>query len=136
VVICKGGISAVAPYHDWALANLQTTWQTEIGQLHDLITAPEDHVDLTRFSLEKYKLIVKYKTAYYSFYLPVAEALIMAGETDPAKFQAAEKILLMMGEYFQIQVRARINHEPVCSAFSQNGGVRNCWRFVVCWIFE
>lgn len=75
-----------------------------MGQLHDLITAPEDNVDLTRFSLEKYKLIVKYKTAYYSFYLPVAEAMIMAGETDPAKFQAAEKILLMMGEYFQIQV--------------------------------
>jgi hypothetical protein len=25
-----------------------------MGQLIDLITAPEDHVDLTKFSLEKY----------------------------------------------------------------------------------
>eukprot|EP00123_Amoebidium_parasiticum_P007231 comp17976_c0_seq1/m.18357 comp17976_c0_seq1/g.18357 ORF comp17976_c0_seq1/g.18357 comp17976_c0_seq1/m.18357 type:complete len:370 (-) comp17976_c0_seq1:527-1636(-) len=82
---------------------LQTTWQTEVGQLHDLITAPEDSIDLTRFTLEKYKLIVKYKTAYYSFYLPVAEAMIMAGITEPALFKSAEKILLVMGEYFQIQ---------------------------------
>ena len=32
----------------------QTTFQTEIGQLIDLITAPEDHVDLSKFSLAKY----------------------------------------------------------------------------------
>ena len=30
-----------------------TTFQTEIGQLIDLITAPEDHVDLSKFSLAK-----------------------------------------------------------------------------------
>ena len=32
---------------------LETTFKTEMGQLIDLITAPEDHVDLNRFSLEK-----------------------------------------------------------------------------------
>jgi hypothetical protein len=32
----------------------------------------------------------------------------MAGETDPEKFKAAEKILLMMGEYFQIQVHTAL----------------------------
>ena len=32
----------------------ETTYQTEMGQLIDLITAPEDHVDLSRFSLEKF----------------------------------------------------------------------------------
>jgi farnesyl diphosphate synthase len=31
----------------------ETTYQTEMGQLIDLITAPEDHVDLNRFSLQK-----------------------------------------------------------------------------------
>eukprot|EP01134_Creolimax_fragrantissima_P008503 CFRG8503T1 len=82
---------------------LDNSWYTEIGQLHDLITAPEDHVDLTRFSIEKYKLIVKYKTAYYSFYLPVAEAMIMAGVDSDKQLAEAEKILLTMGEYFQIQ---------------------------------
>lgn len=34
----------------------QTTYQTEMGQLIDLITAPEDHVDLSKFSLKKYIL--------------------------------------------------------------------------------
>jgi hypothetical protein len=32
---------------------LKTTFQTELGQLIDLITAPEDQVDLSKFSLEK-----------------------------------------------------------------------------------
>ena len=31
----------------------EVTYQTELGQLMDLITAPEDQVDLNRFSLEK-----------------------------------------------------------------------------------
>lgn len=45
----------------------------------DLITAPEDKVDLSRFSIAKYYNIVRYKTAYYSFYLPVALAMTMVG---------------------------------------------------------
>lgn len=32
---------------------LETTLKTEIGQLIDLITAPEDEVDLSKFSLKK-----------------------------------------------------------------------------------
>ncbi|KAK7061259.1 fructose-bisphosphate aldolase [Favolaschia claudopus] len=88
-----------------------TTYQTEMGQLIDLITAPEDHVDLNRFSLEKHRLIVIYKTAYYSFYLPVALAMYMSnvpttytlnGKTiDP--YKVALSILLPLGEYFQVQ---------------------------------
>jgi hypothetical protein len=31
----------------------ETTYQTEMGQLIDLITAPEDHVDLSKFNLTK-----------------------------------------------------------------------------------
>ena len=36
----------------------ETTYQTEMGQLVDLITAPEDKVDLDKFSLEKYAFFV------------------------------------------------------------------------------
>ncbi|PBK70578.1 Polyprenyl synthetase, partial [Armillaria solidipes] len=50
---------------------LETTFQMEMKQLIDLITAPEDEVDLSKFSLKKHSLIVIYKTAYHSFYLPV-----------------------------------------------------------------
>ncbi|KAJ1981427.1 Farnesyl pyrophosphate synthetase [Dimargaris xerosporica] len=79
------------------------TFKTEMGQNLDLITAPEDDVDLTRFSMAKYWYIVRYKTAYYSFYLPVAMALMLAGVTDAKAFQQAEDILLPLGEYFQAQ---------------------------------
>jgi len=109
----------------------ETSYQTEFGQLIDLITAPEDEVNLSKFSLKKYvflsmcgpafhetqprhlrhSLIVIYKTAYYSFYLPVALALLFvgvppkyktsAGEVDP--FKIAESILIPLGEYFQVQ---------------------------------
>lgn len=41
-----------ACYVDLIEVFLETTWQTEIGQLIDLITAPEE-VDLSKFSLQK-----------------------------------------------------------------------------------
>jgi len=79
------------------------TFQTELGQLLDLITAPEAHVDLSKFSPDKHQFIVIYKTAYYSFYLPVALAMLMHGVKNEAAYKTAEKILIPMGEYFQVQ---------------------------------
>jgi farnesyl diphosphate synthase len=81
----------------------EVTFQTELGQACDLLTAPEDHVDLDNFSLEKYTFIVIYKTAYYSFYLPVALALHFSGFASPKNLKQAEDILIPMGEYFQVQ---------------------------------
>ncbi|KAF8550801.1 Polyprenyl synthetase [Imleria badia] len=88
-----------------------TTFQTEMGQLVDLITAPEDHVDLAKFSLKKHAFIVQYKTAYYSFYLSVALAMRVCGvpESYDVKgetvrpYDVSLSILLSLGEYFQIQ---------------------------------
>ncbi|XP_067395269.1 farnesyl pyrophosphate synthase [Emydura macquarii macquarii] len=82
---------------------LQTSYQTELGQALDLITAPPGHVDLSRFTLQRYKAIVKYKTAFYSFYLPVAAAMFMAGIDSEEEHANAKAILLEMGEFFQIQ---------------------------------
>lgn len=81
----------------------ETTYQTELGQLCDLLTAPEEKVNLDNFSMEKYQFIVIYKTAYYSFYLPVALALHMTQKATPSNLKAAEDILIPLGEYFQIQ---------------------------------
>jgi len=47
---------------------------------------------------------VKYKTAYYSFYLPVAMAMLMTGRFSEADYKEAEDILVPMGKYFQVQV--------------------------------
>ena len=80
-----------------------TTFQTEIGQCCDLLTAPEDHVDLAKFSREKVSFIVIYKTAYYSFYLPVALALHYLQLATPHNLRQAQEILIPLGEYFQAQ---------------------------------
>lgn len=79
------------------------TFQTEIGQLLDLMTAPEAIVDLDKFSLERHSYIVVFKTAYYSFYLPVALAMHAAGVNDENDLKQARDVLLPLGEYFQIQ---------------------------------
>lgn len=81
----------------------EISYQTEIGQLTDLLTAPEDQVNLNNFSMEKYSFIVVYKTAYYSFYLPVALALHQLNIGTPENLKQAEDILIPMGEYFQVQ---------------------------------
>ncbi|KAL8306376.1 hypothetical protein RB601_008941 [Gaeumannomyces tritici] len=81
----------------------EVTFQTEIGQLVDLLTAPEDKVNLDNFNMTKYSFIVVYKTAYYSFYLPVALALYQLGLGTPENLKTAEDILIPMGEYFQVQ---------------------------------
>lgn len=44
-----------------------------------------------------------YKTAFYSFYLPVALAARLACVQDEAQYKAALDILLPLGEYFQVQ---------------------------------
>jgi farnesyl diphosphate synthase len=89
-------IDLVELFHD-------VTFQTELGQLCDLITAPEDHVDLNNFSTDKYTFIVIYKTAYYSFYLPVALSLHYLQLATPSNLKQAHDILIPLGEYFQVQ---------------------------------
>nr|XP_043890281.1 farnesyl pyrophosphate synthase [Solea senegalensis] len=81
----------------------ETSFQTMLGQALDLMTAPPGQIDLNRFTMERYKAIVKYKTAYYSFYLPVAAAMYMAGIESEEEHNNAKHILLEMGEFFQIQ---------------------------------
>ncbi|BEJ12476.1 hypothetical protein CspHIS471_0209360 [Cutaneotrichosporon sp. HIS471] len=90
----------------------ETTFQTTLGQLIDLITADEHHVDLSKFSLEKHHLIVVYKTAFYSFYLPVALAMRVHGIQDESAYKAALDILIPMGEYFQVQDDYLDAHAP------------------------
>lgn len=80
------------------------TIQTELGQLLDLTSQPlEGPPDLNRFTLERYKKIVKYKTAYYTFYLPTACAMILSGIANEGSLKTAERICMIIGEYFQIQ---------------------------------
>lgn len=63
----------------------ETTLQTVIGQGLDLLTADDEIVDFSKFSMRRYDAIVKWKTAFYSFYLPVALALHMAEVKDVSR---------------------------------------------------
>ena len=80
-----------------------TTTQTAHGQLLDTTTAPIGTVDLSRYTLATYMRIVTYKTAFYTFYLPVACGLRLAGVKDEAAYTLAQDICIQMGQYFQIQ---------------------------------
>ncbi|KAI9462122.1 farnesyl-diphosphate synthase [Boletus coccyginus] len=88
-----------------------STFPTEMGELVDLITAPEDDVDLSKFSFEKYTFIARYKTGHACFYLSVAVAMRVCGVPESyvvdgqtvRPYELALSILLPLGEYFQIQ---------------------------------
>ncbi|KAK1295932.1 Farnesyl pyrophosphate synthase 1 [Acorus calamus] len=80
----------------------EVEFQTASGQMLDLITTHEGETDLSKYKLPVYNRIVQYKTAYYSFYLPVACALLMSGE-NLDNFIEVKNILIEMGIYFQVQ---------------------------------
>ncbi|KAF8678000.1 hypothetical protein HU200_046358 [Digitaria exilis] len=77
-------------------------FKTTSGQLLDLITSHEGEKDLTKYNMKSYRLIAQYKTSYYSFYLPVACALLLAGE-NLDNFTGVKNILVEMGTHYQIQ---------------------------------
>ena len=59
-------------------------------------------VDLQKYTLPTYMRIVTFKTAYYSFYLPVACGLVIGGKSGEKDLQVAKEICLQMGQYFQV----------------------------------
>ncbi|XP_073150009.1 farnesyl pyrophosphate synthase-like [Henckelia pumila] len=80
----------------------EVEFQTAHGQMIDLITTLAGEKDLSKYSLPLHRRIVQYKTAYYSFYLPVACALLMFGENLDNHVDVKD-ILIEMGTYFQVQ---------------------------------
>lgn len=79
---------------------METTLQTELGQLSDTLC---DVLELQDLTPDRWNLIVKYKTAFYSFYLSVAFGMTLAGIREEAAYNAARDILIEMGVYFQAQ---------------------------------
>lgn len=79
--------------------------KTSIGQYLDTHTAKGGKTDLSKFTMKRYDAIVKYKTSYYTFQMPVGLAMLMSGIDDPEMHRQAKTILLEMGKFFQIQVK-------------------------------
>ncbi|KAF7496144.1 Farnesyl pyrophosphate synthase [Sarcoptes scabiei] len=76
------------------------TFQTTLGQCLDLLSSS---LDFSKFTEDRYDAIVKYKTGYYSFSLPIRLALYLANITDQELHSQSEKILLEIGQFFQVQ---------------------------------
>ncbi|KAH8380825.1 farnesyl pyrophosphate synthase [Drosophila serrata] len=78
----------------------EITYITTCGQSLDQLNSNRS---VSEFTMENYKAIVENKTAYYSFYLPFAIALHLAGYKDAEAFRQSKTILLEMGNFFQVQ---------------------------------
>lgn len=83
--------------------------KTEMGQLLDLTTSTTipitgmNEINFEHFTIERHANIVQYKTAYYSFYLPVAMGMLLSNIRNIEAYTVSKKICCLMGEYFQIQ---------------------------------
>uniref|UniRef100_V9IKH4 Farnesyl pyrophosphate synthase n=1 Tax=Apis cerana TaxID=7461 RepID=V9IKH4_APICE len=79
--------------------------KTVQGECLDILTSTDwgKKSNLDLFSMDRYNIIVKYKTSYYSFVLPFVLAMHFAGITDPEIYKQAEQILLKIGHLFQVR---------------------------------
>ncbi|XP_025991644.1 farnesyl pyrophosphate synthase isoform X2 [Solenopsis invicta] len=90
-------VNLLETFHD-------TILKTLMGQCLDLLsTNLNKKPNLDLFTINRYNSIVEYKTAYYSFILPVTAAMQSAGIKDPEMYKQAKTILLEMGHLFQVQ---------------------------------
>jgi len=79
--------------------------KTLIGQIMDNETngPGQEKLELSKYTLERYFNIVLYKTAYYTVNHPIRLGFYLAGFSDPEFHSDAEDVLLLMGQFFQVQ---------------------------------
>ena len=68
-----------------------------------LNSTPEMKSNPAAFTQDVYSAIVKYKTAHYSFSLPIRLAFYLVGVVQEEIHIKAEEILLKFGHFFQVQ---------------------------------
>jgi len=80
--------------------------ETQVGQMLDLLSQPQGRKGpdvLAGFNEDLYKKIVKYKTACYTFYLPLASGMVLCGYNEEKDLEKARAICMELGEKFQIE---------------------------------
>jgi farnesyl diphosphate synthase len=82
--------------------------QTQLGQMLDLLSQPQGRKGpeiLNQFSLEVYERIVCYKTAIYTFYLPLAAGLLVTNVvgSDSEELKVCRELSIDLGTKFQIE---------------------------------
>lgn len=100
------GLSDISIYVQLLKLYIDTCQKTQMGQTLDLQAMPQGRksVDLLRtFNKELHTNIVKYKTAFYTFSLPMCAGLIIGGIRDAATLKAVEDVCIFIGVWFQQQ---------------------------------
>ncbi|XP_071730596.1 farnesyl diphosphate synthase 2-like [Rutidosis leptorrhynchoides] len=100
-IILKKYFKGKAYYVDLLELFSEIEYQCYSGQMIDMITTIGEK-NLSKFSLSTNLRILQYKTSYLSFYLPVACALLMAGENLTDHIHVKD-VLVKMGIYFSVQ---------------------------------
>merc|ERR1712039_1036874 len=59
--------------------------------------------DYKEFTLAHYKRIVKWKTAFYTYHLPMVLGLAVANKLQTVDIAVVESLACVLGEYFQVQ---------------------------------
>ncbi|XP_054162155.1 farnesyl pyrophosphate synthase-like [Oppia nitens] len=79
--------------------------QSTYGQCMDMLSKPPNMLrpQFHLFTKSRYETIVKFKTSYYTFVLPVRLGMYMMDMTDQTVHQQTEQLLLKIGYLFQIQ---------------------------------
>ena len=83
----------------------EVSLQTQIGQMLDLLGQPQGQKGpeiLKKFSLDLVTKIHTFKTAYYSFYVPMAAGMVLLGYDKPEQLQLTQSIAEKMGQKFQV----------------------------------
>lgn len=94
----------------------RTDYRTTIGQLYDVTSMYDSEkldpdvsmpttTDYKEFTINHYKRIVRFKTAYYTYHAPLVMGALIAGAitNEVVDSGIVENIAILMGEYFQIQ---------------------------------
>ncbi|CCW66323.1 unnamed protein product [Phytomonas sp. Hart1] len=87
---------------------------TTIGQLYDVTsmvdsskldahTAHPQTTDYVEYTAFNYGRIVKYKTAYYTYWLPLMFGLLVSESAEKVDAARVENLAMVIGEYFQVQ---------------------------------
>jgi len=82
------------------------SYQTQMGQMLDLLSQPQGIKDpklLKEFNIDVYNRIVTFKTAIYTFYLPIACGLYLLNYDSPKQLDLARTISIELGKKFQIE---------------------------------
>lgn len=87
----------------YASSILQTLFYTCLGQYLDIMTGLKKK-NYNLFTMDHYNAIVKHKSAYYTFKLPITLGLMLANQFNEETHKNADEISMQLGRLFQMQV--------------------------------